>query len=244
MNNAKNLAYPLLTIALWMAQGPLHAQLSWDMSGLSPQPPSLDGLAVGDLTVHRNNGSPALISTASACNLQGSSGGANAALAAFTGTLALEEGSTALQVTLTPEGPVGVVLNAVSFASRSTSTGPTAWTLRWSHDDFLGVLAEGTLLNNSTWSWQSVPSIALSATIEEPLTLRLYGYGNPGTASTGTVNWRLDDWTLDLNVVPIPEPATATGCGALAAFLLALGLRRKRRGGNVTGAPRRAAVRR
>ena len=154
------------------------------------------GTAISNISAGNNFGSPALLSTGSASSgYTGASGGTNAGAAARTG--ALDTTSSAyFAFTITPESNKQVTLFSLSFGSRSTSTGPQAFSVRSSLDNYATELAGGTLSNNSAWSLHDAALTLTTAYPSIPVTYRIYGSNGTGTASSGTVNWRIDDLTI------------------------------------------------
>jgi large repetitive protein len=108
--------------------------------------------------------------------------------------------NTYFEVTVTPQSGNAVNLNGISFASRSTGTGPTLLSIRTSIDNFASDVLTVPVLNNSTFTHyiNGISSPVLSTT-SAPLVVRIYGSNGTGSGGTGSVNWRLDDVTLDLS---------------------------------------------
>jgi uncharacterized repeat protein (TIGR01451 family) len=96
-------------------------------------------------------------------------------------------------------------LQKVSFASRSTSTGPVNWILKNSADGFTAPLASGFLNNDSVF--ESITSTDLvGSTNSGAVTYRLYGIG----ASSGAGTWRLDNVSFTGKVSSISGSFLAT----------------------------------
>lgn len=146
-----------------------------------------------------NNGTTDLLSSTSASSVYaGSSGGNNAGAAARTGSLDTTiNGSAYFEFTITPNLGYKVILTNVSFGSRSTSTGPQAYTLRSSVDNYTSDIFTGSLSNNSTWTL-TANSSALNVLIDvgESVTFRIYGYNGSGSPGINSANWRIDDLKL------------------------------------------------
>jgi uncharacterized protein len=173
-------------------------------------------LADGAVTQGNNNGSTAPLTTTSASGgYPGASGSFNAGAAARTGVLnTAPNGSAYFEFTLVPDIARQVVLTGIRFGSRSTGTGPQAYTILTSADGFGSPVASGTLLNNSTWAslapTLASPVIAPSST---PLTVRIYGHNGAGSPAAGTANWRIDDLTVVVETTegdPIAPRVVAT----------------------------------
>ena len=135
-----------------------------------------------------------LNSSSASTGYTGASGGNKAGAAARTGALITGvNGSAYFEFTLTPS--LGsIALNTISFGSRSTSAGPLAYTLRSSLDNFTADLGTGTFLSNSTWKLFS-PSLT-STNSSSPITYRLYGYNQTGSANMPPAYWRIDDLAM------------------------------------------------
>lgn len=199
------------------------ADVYWDFATASPTSitPPVANLTVGDVTQGNNNGTTTMLTTSSASTgYAGVSGSRNAGLAARTGALnTAADGSAYYEFTLTPANGFQVSVTGLSFGSRSTSTGPKAYSLRSSVDSFASDLATGTITitNPATWVLYSVNGLALSS--GAPVTLRLYGYNGSGSASLSTANFRIDDLTVSLTVSTGGAPAPT-----LTSFTPATGL--------------------
>jgi hypothetical protein len=150
-----------------------------------------------------NGGEGALLSTSSASSgYTGASGSSNAVASAGGGALVTNQ-SAYFQFTLTPE--VGTILNVTNLTvgSRSTGTGPQAFSVRSSVDGFAVDIVTGTLQADSTWFLIHVVPAFLSSVDGEPVIFRLYGYNGSG----GSSNWRIDDLTV---WAAAAEPGTTT----------------------------------
>ena len=163
------------------------------------------------ITQNNNNGTTTLLTTTSASsgytNLFNvvASGTTNAGAAARTGALNTNAGGSAffeIQVVV-PSNTFTSITN-VSFGSRSTSTGPAAFAIRSSTNNFATDVVTNALATNSSWAMYSAPvDIALTNGTN---TLRIYGFNGTGSASTGQANWRIDDLTLALAAGEGPLP--------------------------------------
>jgi len=148
---------------------------------------------------------------------QPANGGTNAQAAARVGGLdTAPAGSAYFEFTIRPT--VGsLTITGLGFGSRSTSTGPKAWTLRSDADSYgANLVTPGVLANDSVWAYRTA-ALAPPLTIPQdtPRTFRIYGYGGEGTIGANAANWRIDD----LQVVPEPA-AAALLSAALGALLL------------------------
>lgn len=147
----------------------------------------------------------------------GASNAGNISNAAATGFLNTNTGGSAyFEVTLTPAPNTAVAITGMSFGSRSTGTGPTAYTIRTSFDNYASdVVLQGALTANSTWALYT-PVFSQSVTSSysrQPVTLRIYGFGGSGNPGTNTTNWRLDDINIATSVALQPI-LTATSLGS------------------------------
>jgi DNA/RNA endonuclease G (NUC1) len=180
------------------------SNIYWNFTTASPASGVPASLSVSDLAQGNNNGTTTLLTTTSASSgYTGASGGNNAGAAARTGSLvAGANGSAYFQFTISSNSFGSFTFTGFSFGSRSTSTGPLAYVLRSSVDNYASDILSGTLANNSTWALQSHSGLALSNSL--PVTFRIYGYNGSGTASTGTANWRIDDLTVSVTTASAP----------------------------------------
>jgi len=184
--------------------------------------------AGGALTRGNNNGTTnTLFNITSASNTYaGASGAFNAGAAARIGGLNSVtdgSGSAYFEFTLTPVDNKELTVNSIAFGSRSTGTGPQAWTLYSSLDGFTSQVATGTLTNNSTWTLVTVPLTGLSTGAGLDVTFRLFGHGGAGGASANTSNWRIDDLKVTGTTVvgpPVPPAVTAVAPANGAAGVL------------------------
>jgi uncharacterized repeat protein (TIGR01451 family) len=93
----------------------------------------------------------------------------------------------------------------MAFASRATSTGPTAWALKNSADGFSTPLASGTLNNNGVFETIAATNLAASDN-SGTVIYRLYGTGASSAAGT----WRLDNVSFTGKVSSISGTFLAT----------------------------------
>ena len=190
---------PFVTFAL---------NVTWNFNTATPSSAAVPNLTVSALSQGNNNVSgvnPPLLNASSPSTYSGASGTNNAGIAARIGALNTgSSGSAYFEFTLTPSGSNTVNITGISFGSRSTSTGPTTFTVRTSIDNYGSDYALGTL--GSTWAIQSTTPSIVSG-VSTALTLRIYGYNGAGGAVAGTANWRIDDLSLTLTVeAAVPAP--------------------------------------
>ena len=133
-------------------------------------------------------------------------------------------GTNYFTFTLTPSAGYSLSVTSVSFGSRSTTTGPTAFSLRSSADSYAGSLLGGSLNNDSNWYSSGNQSVSL--TFSSATTFRLYASG--ASSSGGTL--RIDDFRINGTLSAVPEPSTYAlifGATALAFAIRRRGKSRK-----------------
>lgn len=172
---------------------------NWDFATATPNS-TITNLNVPTITQYNNSGTTTLLTPTSASTTYvGASGGNNAGASAKVGALGTAPGgSAAFEFTLVPSSGYQFALTGISFGSRSTATGPQAYSLRSSLDGYASDIATGTFLANSTWALKS--NTGLTLTSGASTTFRLFGYSGTGSPSSNTANWRLDDLVLTLTV--------------------------------------------
>ncbi len=187
----------------------------WNFATAAPLSNTSVAATVSNIAYGNNNGTTtSLISTTSASTgYPGATGTQNASAASLTGALDTAT-STYFEFTLTPVAGYNYTLTGMSFGSRSTSTGPQAYTLRSNQDNYTSNIATGTLLNNSVWALNT-PAVTSTTSANQPVVFRLYGHNGTGTPALNTANWRIDDLILNVSATPtsaLSSPATATAC--------------------------------
>lgn len=213
--------------------------VSWNFSGASLVAAAVPANAtVSNFSRGNNNGTTALLATNSTSSgYSGASGTDNAVAAAKSTTLdTAENGSAYFEFTVTPATGYKGRINSLSFGSRSTTTGPRAYSLRSSADNYATDLATGTFANNSNWALKSNGPLTLD--FGAATTFRIYGYDQGGTPSIGTGNWRVDDVKFGLvmeekiatSVTTAPTASNITYGAALSTSVLSGGV------GSVPGA--------
>ncbi|WP_415909992.1 MBG domain-containing protein [Oleiharenicola sp. Vm1] len=188
----------------------------WDFTTATPTSGLPADVTGGLVTQNNNNGTTALLTSVSTSSgYSGASGTWNAGAAARTGALNPAAGGSAyFEFTFTPAAGKQLLVTALSFGSRSTSTGPQAYALFSSVDGFAAPLATGTLANNSAWALQSPALSPLTGAANTPVTFRLFGYNGTGSPGTGTANWRIDDLKVTVATLVVPVAPTITGAPA------------------------------
>ena len=167
------------------------------------------------------------ITTTSASNNTGASGGFNAGIAAKGGALD-PANSSFFSFTLTPAAGFFLDVTGLQFGSRSTGTGPQAFTLRSSLDAFATDVATFTLVNNSTWALLGPSAFSLIGANSQAITFKIIGSG--GTGSSSAINSRVDDINVTVAAVAsgVPEPTTfAILLGGLGTLVAVQRIRRK-----------------
>ena len=182
------------------------SQGGWNFTSATPSS-TISNLTIGSLTQGNNNGTTTLISTTSASSYAGASGTNNACATAFTGALNTAT-STYFQFVLEPAIGYNFSLTGISFGSRSTGTGPVAYALRSSIDNYSSDIATGTLLANSTWALET--NSGLNVTGTNAVTFRLFGHSGSGSPTAGSANWRIDDLTLSVDMIITPGATAPT----------------------------------
>lgn len=197
------------------------AVATWDFTTADPSVPLPAGITGGTVTQGNNNGTTTLITTTSASG-SGFSGGGNAGAAARIGALNQASGGSAyFEFTLTPASPAHrIVATDISFGSRSTGTGPQAYSVFSSVDGYATALAAGTLANNSAWALKEPVFAGVRGLAGAPVTFRIYGHSGTGSPGSGTANWRIDDLKLTVGAELLPAiAATSPVSGATGVTL-------------------------
>ncbi|MFC4262184.1 Ig-like domain-containing protein [Ferruginibacter yonginensis] len=183
-----------------------QTDVSWDFGTTAANGSPSAGVPVTNLTISalaqgNNNGTTTLLTTASASTgYTGASGQFNAGAAARIGAInTAASGSAYFEFSLTPAAGSVVTLNNISFGTRSTGTGPQAYTIRTSNDNYVADVATGTIANNSAWSLKSNTTNISSGT-GAVITFRIYGHNGAGSPGAGTANWRIDDLKINVTV--------------------------------------------
>ena len=170
----------------------------------SPSPSEVNNnLTVGDITIGNISGTAVttanFISTTSnsGTSYPGASAQYNAGNEAKNGALDTgNNGSAYFEFSVTPASGYVFNLLDISFGTRSTATGPAAYSLRSSLDNYATEIAGGTITVSGTpWALKLNSNLTFEST-NSPVTFRLYGYGGSGTVNS--VNWRIDDLSIAL----------------------------------------------
>ncbi|MBX3737952.1 MAG: immunoglobulin domain-containing protein [Candidatus Didemnitutus sp.] len=195
----------------------------WDFTTATPTSGLPADVSGGLVTQNNNNGTTTMLTTTSVSSgYTGASGTFNAGAAARIGALNQGAGGSAyFEFTFTPDAGKQLLVTALSFGTRSTSTGPQAYAIYSSVDGYAAPIGSGTLLNNSTWTLQSPALTAVTGAANAPVTFRIYGYGGTGSPGAGTANWRIDD--LKVTVATLLVPVAPTIVASPAAQTVTVG---------------------
>jgi len=180
----------------------------WDFGTANPASGVPPGVTGGTVSQGNNNGTTALITITSASSgYTGASGGNNAGAAARVGGLNPgANGSAYFEFTFAPAADRQFAATAMSFGMRSTGTGPKAYAIFSSVDNFTTPLAGGPVFADSAWHLITPVFSGITGAAGAPVTFRLYGYNGAGAPAAGTANWRIDDLKLTAGVVAVPLP--------------------------------------
>jgi DNA/RNA endonuclease G (NUC1) len=200
-------------VALLVTEGAPNV-ISWDFVTAAPTSGVPAGVTGGTFTPGNNNATTlGFLTTTSASNHAGASGGNNAGLAARVGGLnRAANGSAYYEFSFTPPADRQFAAGALSFGARSTGTGPQACTIFTSADGFANPVATSALANDSIWRVINTPLAGVAGAPGTPITFRIYGHNGAGGASANTANWRIDDVKLTAGLLalpPVPPAVTA-----------------------------------
>jgi hypothetical protein len=167
------------------------------------------------MTAGNSFGASTMISSSSPSGTYTAASAANnAGVAANVGALNTASTTNAyFEFTLTPAIGYYVAVNGISFGTRSTATGPQAFSLRSSKDSYTTDLGSGSIANTSTWALKT-PAVTSSGS-SHPITYRIYGHSGIGSPGSGAVNWRVDDVILTLDVQQCVTPTIIVNSGAI-----------------------------
>ncbi len=190
----------------------------WDFTTASPTsgiPASVTG---GAFTQGNNNGTTPLLTTTSASGTYtGASGGNNVGAAARVGPLSQNAaGSAYFEFTFTPDATHQFAATGISFGMRATGTGPQAYAIFSSVDNYTAPIATGAVLSDSVWRMTTPNFGGVTGALGSAVTFRLFGYNGSGSPSAGTANWRVDDVRLTAGLLALPPvvPVVATTAAA------------------------------
>lgn len=219
----------LLTLAVMTAGFAAQAQtvVGWNFTagtGASSSGTPAN-VTVGSFSIGNSFGtvSAPFSTTSASSGYTGASGTGNIGNAvAVTGNSTYNSGTSPYYaVTFTPTAGYSLQFTKFDFGTRSTGTGPQAYALYSSVDNYASPVFTGTIANNSTWTLKTSSAFTLNGTSGTAVTLRLYVYGGAGSPSSGTINSRLDDIAITVNALSGPQAAEvrvetlADGSGAI-----------------------------
>ncbi|HXR84229.1 MAG TPA: hypothetical protein VN722_07970 [Hanamia sp.] len=156
-------------------------------------------VTAGNLSQGNNNGTtPLLTITSASSGYTNSSGNFNAGIAPFSQPFNLSS-STYFEFTLTPDPGYSLSINSIKFGSRSTGTGPQAFSIRTSVDSYNSELAGGVFPVDSKWYLYQLSSNTVSSV--NAITIRIYGFNGAG-GNQSIATWRIDDLSLNVTAAP------------------------------------------
>jgi hypothetical protein len=207
------LSLVLMSVCLCSMQT-IAQNVEWNFLTASPNTNTATNVTIGDVSQGNNNGTTTLLtSTSASSGYSGASGANNAGAAARIGALNTgASGSAYFEFTITPASGFAFTISTISFGTRSTATGPAAFTIRRSTDGYTTDITTGTITTSpAAWALQS-PSISTSSA--SATTFRIYGYNGSGSPAINTANWRIDDLKLTVTAAAITiTPSTASISG-------------------------------
>ena len=196
---------------------------TWDFTVATPSVVALPSdITGGTVTQNNNNGTTTTLTTTSASTgYTGASGTSNAGAAARVGALdkTAGTGSAFFEVSFTPAtANKSVSISALAFGTRSTGTGPQAYSIFSSVDNYTTAIATGAISNNSSWALLT-PTLAapVVGAAGAAVTLRLYGHSGAGSPGASTANWRIDDLKVTLTTAAAAPTAPAIASTTPAA---------------------------
>lgn len=210
----------LATLLIILITTVIQAQtIGWNFTGGAAASTTTANIAVTDLTSGNNFGTTQLINATSASSgYTGVSGGNNAGAAARIGALNTgSSGSAYFEFTLTPSSGYNFTISAISFGTRRTGTGPQAYTIRSSADNYTSDIVQGNIVENSTWVLKSHSGLTFTSNVAT--TFRVYGYNGAGSAGMNTANWRIDDISLSVTATQPTNIATLASLSLSAGIL-------------------------
>ncbi len=184
----------------------------WNFTSATATTSTIPNTSTVDFHRVNNNGTTnALITTTSGSSgYAGASGTGNAGLAAFTGSLDMIS-SSYFEFQLSVLSGYITTVTEITFGSRSTGSGPVAFSLFSDIDGYTTPIATGSFSNNSVWALKTIAGLDLD--VVGTKVFRLYGHSGSGGASVNTTNWRIDDLNIHGTnaAAPACEPVVITG---------------------------------
>lgn len=123
--------------------------------------------------------------------------GANGGYAASWPTANALDLTKYFEVTIAPRSGYALTITDIVFQERRSGTGPTAFQVRTSIDDFSTYTSvlEGTIPENTNERTRTIDGLSIAVADGKTLKVRLYGYG--AGAAGGT--WRIGDGSLKIS---------------------------------------------
>ena len=155
--------------------------------------------------------------------------GTNAQTAARIGSInTAPNGSAYFEFTVVaPTNSTNLAITNIFFGYRSTSTGPRAYNIRSSADNYAadlpggsGVLTNGNTTIGTNWYAVSAP-VSVLMTNGATNTFRIYGANGTGAPGANSANWRIDDLTLSIGALSSSQPTilpTPSSISGLTTF--------------------------
>lgn len=156
-------------------------------------------VGAGNLIQGNNNGTTILITNSSVSEGYASASANFNAGAAVVSQPFNASTNTYFEFTLTPDAGYSITINSIKFGSRSTGTGPQAYSVRTSLDSYNSEIAGGVFPADSKWYLYQLSPLSVSSL--SPITIRIYGFNGVG-AIRGSANWRIDDLSLNVSATP------------------------------------------
>lgn len=182
------------------------ARIYWNFDSADPTIDVIPDISTSAISRANTNTSPDLTEVAvQSTGYTGASGGANATTTVVGGAFNATT-SGYFQWSHVPASGTAVVVTDISFGTRRSTSGPTAYSIRSSADGYSSNVATGTITPNTTWVLREHNGLNVVGALDQPLTFRIYGHDGSAANNTGAANWRIDD--LDILGEAI-EPATA-----------------------------------
>jgi Secretion system C-terminal sorting domain len=203
----KNLS--LIAFLLFVISVNAQSTVLWDggataTPSASPTSGVPANITVSDISQGNNNGTTPLLSATSVSNNSGASGANNFGASARIGSLSTAtNGSAYFTFTVSIAPGKTTTITQLAFGTRSTSTGPSAYSVRTSGDNYATDIATGSITISSPAAWIGTSSGSFIVNLPPggSVTFRIYGHSGTGSASASTANWRIDDIKLSISAV-------------------------------------------
>ena len=194
------LALLLISVNTLLGQSTITWNFGTSTGSATPNPVSVTNLSISDLSIGNPYGSFTMLNNGSpSSGYTGASGDFNAGHVAQTGVLPWERAY--YEFTLTPEPGSTLILSSISFGTKSEGTGPQAYLIRTSQNDYETDIASGSI-TPAGWQLKSHTLNFTGASEGTPVTFRIYGTDGAGEVIPGMINWRIDDLVIQAGVIP------------------------------------------